>query len=217
MASTSGAGVTSKAGFRAGNRAETSPRIALLDRDVGSGGGAGIDRRGRGDDVERDVVVRSGNRERVRADLVRDVAVRRDPIGAGEHGVDFSRRHSRMPRPRPRSRRTGYPGRRAPKPSGAQPWSSGRVSSTQTCSTRPGLPRGAHGTERRPVSARRERPGVAVRQQPQGRRMPAAHSSRAARPRAAPIGRQRPTSSSWSVRARSTSGRRAARRAPSED
>ena len=45
IAVTSSAGVTSKAGFRAGKRDETSRRIALLDRDVGA-------RRGRGSSVD---------------------------------------------------------------------------------------------------------------------------------------------------------------------
>ena len=84
IAAISSAGVTSKAGLRAGKRVVTSRRVALLDRDLGAGRRREIDRRGRRDDVERDPVMRGEHGERVRADLVRGVAVRGDPVGAGD-------------------------------------------------------------------------------------------------------------------------------------
>ncbi len=46
------------------------------------------------------------------------------------------------------------------------PWRYGRVSSTQTCSGAPGVVGGLDDAERRPVLAARERPGVAVGEDP---------------------------------------------------
>ena len=95
IAATSAAGVTSNAGFRAGNRVVTS---------AGSRSSIGIsapvaqrrvERRGRRDDDERQPVVRREHGEPVRADLVRGVAVRRDPVGAGDDEVDLAPRHER--------------------------------------------------------------------------------------------------------------------------
>ena len=76
------------------------------------------------------------HRQPVRADLVRRVPVRGDPVGAGDHDVDLACRHAR--------------GRSAVDDDGmrdpesfelerrqAGPCSSGRVSSTQTCVTPP--------------------------------------------------------------------------------
>ena len=54
-----------------------------------------VDRRARRDDVERDAVVASEDREGIRADLVGGVAVRGDPVGSRQDGVDLSRRHQR--------------------------------------------------------------------------------------------------------------------------
>ena len=62
--------------------------VPELDRDVGARCGRGIDGRRRRGDVERDVVRTREHRQRVRADLVRDVAVRGDPVGAHHHRVD---------------------------------------------------------------------------------------------------------------------------------
>ena len=45
-----------------------------------------------------------------------------------------------------------------------EPWSSGRVSPTSTCASRPLLPRGPQRAERRPVTAGREGARVAVRE-----------------------------------------------------
>ena len=69
--------------------------IALLDRDLGPARGREVDGRARRDDRERDVVMPRLHRERVRADLVGRVAVRGDPVGAREHGVDLTARHQR--------------------------------------------------------------------------------------------------------------------------
>ena len=89
------AGVTSNAGFRAGKRAVTS---AGSRSSIGISRAASdrvIDRRARRDDVERDPVVGGEHGEAVGADLVRGVAVRGDPVGAGEDDVDLAGRHPR--------------------------------------------------------------------------------------------------------------------------
>ena len=65
-------------------------RIALLDRDRGTVGGGEVDGRSRRDDDERDAVMRSEHGETVRADLVRRVAVARDPVGAGDDQIDLA-------------------------------------------------------------------------------------------------------------------------------
>ncbi len=54
-----------------------------------------IDRRERRGDVERHVVRVRHHRHRVRADLVGDVAVRRDPVGADDDEVDVALAHER--------------------------------------------------------------------------------------------------------------------------
>src|SRR3990170_3814869 len=59
---------------------------ALLDRDLVAGGRAGVDRAGRRGDVERDAVLAGKHRQRVGADLVRDVAVGGDAVGADDDG-----------------------------------------------------------------------------------------------------------------------------------
>jgi hypothetical protein len=62
--------------------------IALLDRDGGARRCGRIDRRQRGGDVERDVVARGEDGQRIGPDLVRDVSVRGDPVGAHDDAVD---------------------------------------------------------------------------------------------------------------------------------
>ncbi len=61
---------------------------ALLDRDPGAVGEREVERRARRGDVERDAVVRGGDRHAVGADLVRRVAVARDAVGADDDGGD---------------------------------------------------------------------------------------------------------------------------------
>ena len=57
-----------------------------------------VDRRGGRRDVERDAVVPREHREPVRADLVRDVAVRGDAVRADDDEVDRAARHQRRGR-----------------------------------------------------------------------------------------------------------------------
>ena len=52
-----------------------------------------VDRRGRSDDIERDPVMRGGDGETIRSDLVRGVAVGGDPVGAGDDAVDLAEAH----------------------------------------------------------------------------------------------------------------------------
>ena len=157
-----------------------------------------VDGRGRRDDVERDPVVAGEHRERVRADLVRRVAVRGDPVGAGDDAVDLAGRHQR------RGGRVGDHGvrdrRRLELPRG-QP---------RALQERPRLvdpdvreqPR-SQAVEQRAdgaaVAAGREPAGVAVRQRARAR-------ARRARRRERAICRQRSTSSAWIRRACSAVG-----------
>ena len=90
-------------------------RVAFLDRDAGAGRRREVDGRGRRDDVERDVVVTCEHGERVRPDLVRRVAVRGDPVGAGDDQVDLAARHHRRRGASRRSRRAGSRPSRAPR------------------------------------------------------------------------------------------------------
>src|SRR3712207_7028694 len=46
-------------------------------------------------DVERHLVILGRDRQRVRPDLVRDVAVGRDPVGADDHRIDAAAREQR--------------------------------------------------------------------------------------------------------------------------
>ena len=61
---------------------------ALLNMDVGSGGGREVNGGGGGADVEGDAVVFGENGDAGGADLVRDVAVGSDAVTADEDGVD---------------------------------------------------------------------------------------------------------------------------------
>ena len=61
---------------------------ALLNMDVGSGGGREVDGGGGGADVEGDAVVFGENGDAGGADLVRDVAVGSDAVTADKDGVD---------------------------------------------------------------------------------------------------------------------------------
>ena len=88
IAAISSAGVTSNAGLRAAKRARDLVAGALLDRDLRAVARRRVDRRARRGDVERDAVVRRSDGEPVGADLVRGVAVGRDPVGADDDAVD---------------------------------------------------------------------------------------------------------------------------------
>ena len=74
--------------------------------------------------------------QRVRADLVRRVAVGRDAVGAREHDVHLAARHERAGG-RVGQHAAGTPARSSSQAVSRAPWRSGRVSSTSTCSTRP--------------------------------------------------------------------------------
>ena len=120
----SDAGVTSNAGFeRAGpggcarHAAERDHLggAALLDLDRGTIRGCQVHRRFGRDDDERDARVAGRERKRERADLVRRVAVGRDPVGADEDDIrEAARRAPRQPR-HPRAAGTGRPAARAPR------------------------------------------------------------------------------------------------------
>ncbi len=172
IAVTSRAGVTSNAGLQAvtpggAMRRATDVRhlvrIALLDHDGVAGCGGEIDRRrGRGD-VEGDLVVAGRDRQAVRADLVGDVAVRRDAVGADDHEVDPTRAHQRRGRAVGDERRVdaqpvALP-HREPRTLQQRPR---LVDPHRRLAAR--LERGAHDTERGAVADARERTGVAVRQ-----------------------------------------------------
>jgi hypothetical protein len=63
---------------------------ALLDGDGVAGGGREVDGAGGGGDVERDAVGLGGEGHGVGADLVGDVAVGGDAVGADDHQVDLA-------------------------------------------------------------------------------------------------------------------------------
>ena len=69
--------------------------VALLDRDVGLRRARRVERRRRRDDDERQPVVRCEHGEPIGADLVRGVAVRRDPVGARDDEIDVAAAHER--------------------------------------------------------------------------------------------------------------------------
>ena len=138
-------------------------RVALLDGNVIAVGRGEIDRRERRGDVERHVVRVRHHRYRVRADLVGDVPIRSDPIGADDDEVhvalahertghalgDHGRRHliaQELPRREPRAlqERAGLVGKHL--------------------DDLPLLGRGADHAERRAVAGRGERAGIAVRE-----------------------------------------------------
>ena len=77
------------------------------------------------------------HRERVGADLVRGVAVRRDPVGAGEHRVDVARPAISEAAAESTITAFGMPAVSSSQAVSRAPWSSGRVSSTQTWASRP--------------------------------------------------------------------------------
>ena len=121
IAAISSAGVTSKAGFRAANRAVTSsPARSSIGISVARRRRQ-VDGRARCDDVERDSVVGGEDGERVGADLVRGVAVGGDPVGAGDDRVDLAAGHHQTRQRSRRSPRAGCPPARAPRRSGGRP------------------------------------------------------------------------------------------------
>ena len=155
--------MTSKAGLRAGKRAVTSAasRSSIgISAPVG-GRRSSVERRR--DDVERDAVVRGEHGEAVRADLVRGVAVRRDPVGAGDDAVDLAAA-IRCAAAESAITACGMPSASSSQAVSRAPCRSGRVSSTQTCASRPSLPGRAQRAERRAVAAGGEPARVAVRE-----------------------------------------------------
>src|SRR5207244_13240436 len=66
---------------------------ALLDGDAGPIGDGAIESGERGGDIERGAVAPREHREAVRADLVGDVAVGRNAIGADDDYVHFTAAH----------------------------------------------------------------------------------------------------------------------------
>src|SRR5207247_439798 len=68
-------------------------RAALLDRYSGPVGERPIDGRGGRGAVERHAVMQREHGQRVRADLVGEVAVRRDAVGADDHEVHLRLAH----------------------------------------------------------------------------------------------------------------------------
>ena len=135
IASISAAGVTSKAGLRAANRPVTS---SAARSSIGIVSPLEV----AGSRVEVGATTTRGmpwcSREHskpVRADLVRRIAVRGDPVGAGDNDIDLVPRHQRLRPRRRRSPRAGCRAARAPTPSAARP--------------------GAAAASRRPTRARR--------------------------------------------------------------
>ena len=206
IAAISAAGVTSKAGLRAAKRVVISAPSRSSIGIPAPVGGRRIDRRGRRDDVERDPVMRRGHGETIRADLVRGVAVRGDPVGAGDDAVDLAAAHQ------VRGRRVGDHGvrdrraPRAPRPSAARPGAA--AASRRPRRARAGRPPTPRGARRRPSRSRRSRA--------RPRCSASAPSCRARRgpPRARPsagTGRPRPRAAPAPAPA---TGRRASARAP---
>ena len=191
--------MTSKAGFSAGKRAVTSARVPVLDRDVGPVGRLGIDGRGRSDDVERHLVVARGERERIRADLVRGVAVRGYPVGAGE----ARSRPRRQPSATRRARVGDHRERNAERlelPRGQPRALEQRPRLADPDVLDEALAPRRHGSRRARSRTRRsrDRPCCSA----SGRASPARRASAAC----AAMRRQRSTSSSWIARARSGVG-----------
>ena len=134
-------------------------------------------------DDERHAVAGGQDRQRVRPDLVRGVAVGGDPVRTDEDRVDLAARIRSQPAATSAIERVRDAGLgRAPRPSAARP--GGTAGSRRP---RRGRPLGVVGrlddAERRPVLAAGERPGVAVGQQPERVGRPASGSS--ARPSSA--------------------------------
>jgi hypothetical protein len=69
--------------------------IAFLDRNVRAVRRRDVDRRHGRRDVKRDVVLPREHGDRVGADLVRDISVRGDPIGAHDGEIDLAIAHER--------------------------------------------------------------------------------------------------------------------------
>ncbi len=207
MAETSAAGVTSNAGFRAGNRAVTSAGSRSSIGMSAPEAVGRVERRRRRDDDERQIVVGGEHRQRVGADLVRGVAVRGDAVGAGDDHVDLPARHERCRRA-VRDHGVRDPERpRAPRRSGARP--AGAASSRRPRHARPGRPRTPRARRRARSRSRRSR------DHPRCSASGLGHRPGRARPRARPScgsARPRPRGCARLARAR---GRRASRRGPS--
>ena len=136
---------------------------ALLDRDRSAVRACEIDgRRGRRD-VERDSVLLREDGQRIRADLVRDVSVRGDAVGADDDGLDGPAREE-VPGHRVGDQLHGdpvageLPGRQA------RALEEGAGLAGQHADRLSGLDRAADDPERRSVARGRERSRVAVRE-----------------------------------------------------
>ncbi len=108
----------------AGDR-EDLLRLAGLDGDRGPGVERGIERGRRQRDVERHAVVGGGERLVVGADLVADVAVAGDAVGADDDDVDVARAASAARSRRRRTACTRCRAGAAPRPSGWRPAAAG--------------------------------------------------------------------------------------------
>ena len=100
--------------------------------------------------------------EPVRADLVGGVAVRRDPVGAGDDEIDLVRAPSGTLLRRRRSPRAGCRAARAPTPSAARPAAAAASRRPSTCCDAARLPRSSHRADRSAVATRRQPAGVAM-------------------------------------------------------
>ena len=185
MTSNAGFSAREPSGRDAAARRRRAPRrpIALLDLDVVARRRRRVERRLRRGDDERDAGPRRGERQRVRADLVGDVAVGGDAVGADDDGVGQTR--GRSPTGRRRRRRCGArcPAATSSNAVSRAPCSSGRVSSAVTDARCPRSCSARTMPERRPPLDARQPAGVAVRVHAQrlGRTAPPA-APRPARP-----------------------------------
>ena len=167
---TSAAGVTSNAGLTTAtpSGAQRSPRkpvtSAAARSSIGIDAAVGhvpVDRRERRGDVERDAVARGEHRQRVGADLVRDVAVGGDAVGADDDQIDLAALHQ-VPGhvvgdQRDRDRFLHHLPGGEPRALQERPRLVGDHGDALAC-----IAGRAHDAQRRAVTGRRERAGVAV-------------------------------------------------------
>ena len=206
IAVTRSAGVTSKAGFQAARAvgAVLAPPIASTSAASRSSISiAGSVRRGhvhsglrRGHD-ERDPGPRRGQRQRVGADLVGDVAVGRDPVGADDDRVDQPAGDDRRPGAVDDDP-VGTPSSASSTAVIRAPCSSGRVSSATTSSTRPAACSDRTTPSAVPHSTQASAPAL---QCVCSRSGPGPHSAASSAAPRSPIARQAATSSSSTARA----------------
>jgi hypothetical protein len=109
--------------------------VALLDRNGGTVKTGEIQRRPWRCDVERNVVVGAGQGLQVSADLVGDIAIGGNAVGADDYRIDLALR-SKMPAALSAISVCGTPCW-ASSQAVSRPWLRGRVSETQTCTGSP--------------------------------------------------------------------------------